>query len=153
MGAITALLDEYKRSINDLCETIKTITDQQLEVVVDENTKDPDCRSIQTVLSHVVQSGYTYVIEIRNWMGEEVEYKTKVLLSSSSDYEIALKDMFIYTQKLFSQYPDITLENYTCDEKMKVRWGQRYDVEQIMEHAIVHILRHRRQIENFKIGL
>ena len=26
-------------------------------------------------------------------------------------------------------------------------WGVRYDLEQLLEHAIVHILRHRRQIE------
>ncbi len=27
------------------------------------------------------------------------------------------------------------------------RWGVRYDLEQLLEHAIVHVLRHRRQIE------
>ena len=26
-------------------------------------------------------------------------------------------------------------------------WGTKYDLEQILEHAIVHVLRHRRQIE------
>jgi hypothetical protein len=26
-------------------------------------------------------------------------------------------------------------------------WGVPYDLEQLLEHAIVHILRHRRQIE------
>jgi hypothetical protein len=29
------------------------------------------------------------------------------------------------------------------------RWGVQYDMEQMLEHAIVHILRHRRQIERF----
>ena len=33
--------------------------------------------------------------------------------------------------------------------KMIVRWGPQYDLEQLLEHAIVHILRHRRQIEKF----
>ena len=28
-------------------------------------------------------------------------------------------------------------------------WGPTYDVEQLLEHAIVHVLRHRRQIEKF----
>jgi hypothetical protein len=27
------------------------------------------------------------------------------------------------------------------------RWGVTYDLEQLLEHAVVHILRHRRQIE------
>jgi uncharacterized damage-inducible protein DinB len=26
-------------------------------------------------------------------------------------------------------------------------WGVKYDLEQLLEHAIVHVLRHRRQIE------
>jgi len=30
---------------------------------------------------------------------------------------------------------------------MKTSWGENYDFEQLLEHAIVHILRHRRQIE------
>ena len=29
------------------------------------------------------------------------------------------------------------------------RWGVVYNVEGLLEHAIVHILRHRRQIEKF----
>ena len=32
-------------------------------------------------------------------------------------------------------------------------WSGRYDVEQLMQHAIVHVLRHRRQIERFKMLL
>jgi len=32
---------------------------------------------------------------------------------------------------------------------MIVRWGPQYDLEQLLEHAVVHILRHRRQIEKF----
>ena len=41
------------------------------------------------------------------------------------------------------------MEENDPSKKIKVRWGQLYDPEQLMEHAIVHILRHRRQIENF----
>lgn len=33
--------------------------------------------------------------------------------------------------------------------KFNTRWKVTYDFEQLMEHAIVHILRHRRQVENF----
>ena len=35
------------------------------------------------------------------------------------------------------------------DTKMQVRWGPTYDFEQLFEHAIVHVLRHRRQIDRF----
>jgi uncharacterized damage-inducible protein DinB len=32
---------------------------------------------------------------------------------------------------------------------MQAGWGVTYNLEQLLEHAIVHILRHRRQIEKF----
>lgn len=35
-----------------------------------------------------------------------------------------------------------------------VRWGVTYDLEPLLEHAIVHVLQHRRQIEKFiNLGL
>ena len=33
--------------------------------------------------------------------------------------------------------------------KFTSRMGEEYNFEQILEHAVVHILRHRRQIEKF----
>ena len=78
-GAIGALLDEYEKSIEALKEIITSISKDELIKIVDNETKDKDCRSIQTILSHVVESGYTYVIEIRKWLGENIEYKNQSL--------------------------------------------------------------------------
>ena len=61
--------------------------------------------------------------------------------------------MFKYTENVFNNYPDIKLEENDASKKMLVSWGQQYNVEQLMEHAIVHILRHRRQIERFLINI
>jgi hypothetical protein len=33
--------------------------------------------------------------------------------------------------------------------RFQVRWGPTYDPEMLLEHAIVHLLRHRRQIERW----
>jgi chromosomal replication initiation ATPase DnaA len=61
--------------------------------------------------------------------------------------------MFEYNAQLFQDYPNLKLEEYETALKIQVRWGQLYDIEQLMEHAIVHILRHRRQIERFLLRL
>lgn len=152
-GAIGALLDEYEKSINELKDEVRNLTFEALTKVVDEETNDEDCRSIQTILSHVVESGYTYVIEIRKWLGEDITYVKKERFNSIKEYEVALEKMFVFNEKLFQDYPKIKLEEFDSEKKFKVRWGQVYDVEQMFEHAIVHILRHRRQIERFKIKL
>lgn len=152
-GAIGALLDEYERSIQELKEVISDLTSFELTKIVDPETNDEDCRSIQTILTHVVESGYTYVVETRKSLGESVNYLRKSLLSSGNEYAEALDDMFAYNEKLFEDYPNIKLEEYDTSKKFTVRWGQKYDVEQMFEHAIVHILRHRRQIERFRIKM
>ncbi len=54
---------------------------------------------------------------------------------------------------MFKNIHDMDLEQFDSDKKIKTYWGQVYDIEQLTEHAIVHVMRHRRQIEKFKILL
>ena len=65
-GAIGALLDEYERAIKDLKSVLSTVTDTELITIVDTQTDDEDCRSIQTIMAHVVRSGYGYAITVRS---------------------------------------------------------------------------------------
>lgn len=82
-------------------------------------------------------------------MGEELEFVKGKLLSSEKEYTLELIQMFKYNEKLFDKHPNLTLKETKQEKKMLVKWGQYYDIEQLVEHAIVHILRHRRQIERF----
>jgi len=148
-GAVGALLDEYEKSIQELRFVIEGLSPAQLEEIIDPHTDDASCRSIQTILTHTVRAGYTYITEIRKWLGEDIDYMEKVTLHTTGEYMAALEKMFQANEQLFLDYPKMKLEEYDSEKKMTVRWGQSYDVEQLMEHAIVHILRHRRQIERF----
>ena len=152
-GAIGALLDEYERAIKDLKNVLNTVTDTELITIVDTQTDDEDCRSIQTIMAHVVRAGYGYAITVRNHEGEKLDYPRRVYLENSNVFCDFLDKMFIFNVLLFNDYPNIKLEEYDTDKKIRVSWGQLYDVEQIFEHAIVHILRHRRQIERFLLKL
>lgn len=69
------------------------------------------------------------------------------------DYQKDLNDFFNFTVETFENIRDNELEEFDERKKIKSSWGQVYDIEQITEHAIVHILRHRRQIEKFKVLL
>lgn len=152
-GAAGALLDEYEKSIDELKAVTASLSQDDLIATVDHETKDSDCKSIQSILSHVVRSGYIYVIEIRKWLGEDIAYRNNRLLDTIKAYHSALDDMFAFNEKLFQDYPDLQLEAYKAEDKFNVRWGQLYDVEQIFEHAILHVMRHRRQIEKFLVEL
>ena len=150
-GAVGALLDEYEKSIIELIHTIENVKKEDLIIIVDTVTDDKDCISIQSILTHVVECGYAYIVEIRKWLGEEVNYTGKLLLNNIEDYKIALRQMFRYNEQLFDDHPTLQICELDNDKKLVTRWGQQFDVEQLIEHAIVHILRHRRQIERFKL--
>lgn len=148
-GAVGALLDEYEKSIFELCELLTSINDDQLIQIVDHDTKDEDCRSIQTIVTHVVSAGYNYTDNIRNKYVGEVKFKKKEFKNNIEEYKSDLVDMFAYAEKLFQENPNLPIEELNDLNKMHVSWGPIYDIEQLMEHAIVHVLRHRRQIERF----
>jgi uncharacterized damage-inducible protein DinB len=152
-GAIGALLDEYERAIIELQRVINEVTPIELELIVDHETKDPDCKSIQTILTHVIQAGYNYVRAIRNSLGEKIELVQIEKMISIKEYQGELSSMFKFNESLFEDYPNLVLEENDNQKKILVSWGQLYDVEQLFEHAIVHVLRHRRQIERFLIRL
>ncbi|MDH6253346.1 putative damage-inducible protein DinB [Chryseobacterium sp. H1D6B] len=152
-GAVGALLDEYERAVLDLSQTISDITDQELKTIVDNETVDATCKSIQSVLAHVIGSGYAYAIYIRKLSGEKINYIADVLRPSVSDYQEDLAAFFAFTAETFKNITDHQLEQLDNKKKIVTSWGQTYDIEQITEHAVLHVLRHRRQIEKFKILL
>jgi len=152
-GAIGALLDEYERAIDDLQQVITDISDVELATIVDNKTNDARCKSVQTILSHVVSAGRGYAVYIRQLKGQKIDYPGNIFHQAVNDYKKDLDQLFIFTVDTFKDINENDLEQFDNDKKIKAFWGQVYDIEQITEHAIVHILRHRRQIEKFKIVL
>lgn len=152
-GATGAILDEYEKAIEELKECIKDITEADLAYIVDSTTQDPNCKSVQTVLAHVVRAGKNYATQIHNHYGNNLPIPSVQILPSVQEYNRALDEMFRFTVSVLTPIHEYDLIEHDQDKKIHVTWGQYYDVEQLMEHAIVHVLRHRRQIEKFKIAL
>lgn len=152
-GAVGALLDEYEKAIAELKALVSTVTTDELVAIVDPLTKDADCRSIQSILTHVIGSGYYYAIATRNHFGDQIAHREKVIKSKVEEYLSDLDLMFQYNVAVFESHPELQIEDHKPESKILTRWGQRYDAEQMYEHAIIHILRHRRQIERFLIKL
>ncbi len=152
-GAAGAFMDIYENVLEELKYIISDISTDELKHIADPLTKDVNCRSIQTVLSHVVKAGHNYVIAIRNNLGEENTFHEIILLDNIPEYISAMDELIRITEKLFNDFPNIQLEVFNNDDKIVSRWGQQYDPEQLLEHAIVHVMRHQRQIERFLQGM
>ena len=147
-GAISALLDEYKKAVDELILVIEPISRQQLYKTIEPISSNPDCISIQTILTHVTASMFSYAVYIENSIGLETTRPERLQFDEVAPYISRLQQGFKYNEDFFSRNPNITMEEFDQSKKINTRWGQQYDVEQMLEHAIVHILRHRRQIKN-----
>ncbi len=149
-GAVGALLDIYEQAISDMIKVVEDIPDRALTIIIDAETKDENCKSLQAILSHVVHSGYGYATGIHNLKGNNIQRPEKTFHPVIKEYADDLTNVFGYTQKVFKEINDDDLEQLDNSLKIKTGWGQCYDIEQMMEHAIVHILRHNRQIVKIK---
>lgn len=149
-GAVGALLDIYEQAISDFKKAIEDISDNSLTIIIDSQTTDENCKSIQTILSHVVSSGFGYATSIYNLKEHNIKRQDKIFHLTIKEYLQDLTNVFTFTENVFKEIQDTELEQFDNSLKIKTGWGQLYDIEQMTEHAIVHILRHRRQIEKIK---
>jgi uncharacterized damage-inducible protein DinB len=144
-GAIGAILDEYERALHELKSVLSSVSEEDYVRILDPDTKDPDCRSVQTILRHVIRSGYGYPSYIRPFFGMEVVRPNLRELTKIESMTM-LDEMFAYNLATFEDRLTMTEAEMEAI-KFTTRWGTDHTLESIMEHAIVHILRHRRQIE------
>lgn len=143
---LIAIMDEYRKSAVEYKQILTDISQGLFEKITDDKTKDEDCKSIQNITFHIIQSGYTYsnyinTVNKRTW----VDYAENIETPKKGIEEI--NKMLDFAEKSFNgiwSKTDKEIEKW----KFETSWNVIYDFEQLMEHAIVHILRHRRQIEN-----
>lgn len=150
-GGLGAILDEMCRASEELVNVIKNVSQMDFVKIVDSKTEDEDCRSIQTICRHVIRSGYGYANYILNELGITLEFPKADLmrLNNSEDAIMGIRDMIDYNIKNLYELNRNTIEANMFSIKFTTRWGEEFNFEQILEHAVVHILRHRRQIEKF----
>jgi DinB family protein len=146
-GAVGALMDEYERAAAELLTILNGITDEEFERIRDTKTQDEDCRSIQTIMRHVIRAGYGYAGYMRTAWGKEpvIRWDEPV---SRGQIPGEMRKMLDYMIETLDSKWNLS-DQEAMDMKMTVRWGPVFDFEQLFEHAIVHVLRHRRQIDRF----
>ena len=146
-GGVGAMMDEYERASSDLALIVSGISDEDFERERDSRTTDANCRSIKTIMNHVIGSGYSYADYIRQAFSVPSERPPASVLARTQSLE-GFKRMLEYTVRTLEGRWEYSDEQIGA-VRINSRWGVQYDMEQMLEHAIVHILRHRRQIERF----
>ena len=150
-GGVGAMMDEYERAAEVLKSIVERVSEDDYCRIVDSETKDEDCRSIQTIIYHVVRAGYGYADYIRDYYGVS-SAKPEIVQVQCHEATEKVDAMLVYTAQTLEGKWEMSDEDIQA-VSITTRWQATYDLEQLLEHAIVHILRHRRQIERFLLKM
>lgn len=143
-GPIRAILDEYERVVFDFISVVKPLDQDIYAHIFDIEGK---FNSFKSVINHVICGGYAYANYIRHAEGIP-DFREVDPIEVIEDLKLDLIDMYDYMRETFKNMMNISESNFKF-HKVKVPWDQEYDIEQLLEHAVVHVLRHRRQLEYF----
>ena len=143
---LAALMAEYHKAAIEYKQILKDLPQAKFTQILDSKTKDKDCKSVQTITFHIVQSGYSY----SNYINIKNNHKA-FLYNSEIDTPLKgikeINKMLDFTEQTLNSISSKTNEEI-AKWKFKTSWNVIYDLEQLIEHAIVHILRHRRQVNS-----
>lgn len=148
-GPIGALMDEYERAALELIKLIESLPADKFIRIYDSKTEDEDCRSIKSISTHVVDAAYRYANQIRIFLAL-VPITPEFKIEKNKDAARAINKVLTFTANSIEGFWNLT-EAQILATRQQTKWGL-YDIEMMFEHAIVHILRHRRQIEKFLIS-
>ena len=148
-GPLGALMDEYERAANEYIRGIGAVAPESYDLILNPDSEDPvSCKGIT---SHVIGAGYGYANGIRIAFGMTLDvpeqyYPDPSEWPSQPEIPLAVQAMLDYTIQTLDGHWSMT-DDEINEKLIPMRWKERYDLESLLEHAIVHILRHRRQIE------
>ena len=150
-GAIGALTDEYEKALDELKTLLIQIPDDAFKKVYNKEA-DKDFQSVRNLVVHITNSGYVYANHIRKRFGNAYTVP-EIEITKTEQGIFRLDKMFEYTVETFEDKWLLT-DDELLNTIIKTSWTT-YDLEAIIEHSIVHILRHRLQIQKmiFKYGI
>src|SRR5215216_3167743 len=123
-GAVGALMDEYERAAWELRHLVGRMAEADVVRVVDPTTEDEDCRSVQTVMSHVVNAGYGYADLLRKSFSIPSTRPPKALLSPR-EYLEQLDAFPAYTAETLEGRWQMPYEEIS-GAAIKAGWGSTY---------------------------
>ena len=148
-GAFGALMDEYARAAEDFCRVVENFDPARF--AAKRASSNPNTVSPHAICVHVCGAAHRYAHYIRKARGVDFVERYEMdpsLLGSPQDLRELLAAAIVLTEATVEPLLRASEEDVQ-ELSFSVRWGPRYDPEMMMEHAVCHLLRHRRQLERW----
>ena len=148
-GPFGALMDEYARAAENFCRAIEGFDRARFDA--ERPSNNPNTVSPRAICLHVIGAAYRYAHYIRKARGIDFVERydaDPTRLRSPLEVRALLIEAIVLTEETVE--PLLTATEQEIQKlSFTVRWGPRYDPEMILEHAVCHLLRHRRQLERW----
>ena len=148
-GPFGALMDEYARAAEDFCRVAESVDLTRFDA--ERPSSNPNTVSPRAICLHVIGAAHRYAHYIRKARGVDFVDRYEAdpaRLQSPRDVRALLTEAIVLTEETVAPLLNATDEDIQA-LSFTVRWGPRYDPEMIVEHAVCHLLRHRRQLERW----
>ena len=108
-------------------------------------TRDPNYASADHLGGHVLRAARNYL----TWIGDCVKRPVTDVDLDNEQVSVAAKGRGFLDEVLaaWRRHLGLLEDHELAPTSFKSRWGEDYNVEQMLEHAIVHPMRHRHQLE------
>jgi hypothetical protein len=113
-------------------------------------TDDPSYQSNEHLAGHVLRASRNYL----TWIGDCVKRPVTDLDSETDPVVIAGRSAAFMEEVLDGWRRHLALleDGELAPVTYKSSWGEDYNIEQMLEHAVVHPMRHRIQLERLAAG-
>ncbi len=139
-------MDEYERAERELETVLHAMTTEEYDAIVEPQAR-PELQSVHAMMEHVVNACYGYAVYTAGALGAPRE-RPRVHDVPHGEAIAMLRTALAFTDDVLR--PHYTMSEDDMDQiHMTAPWKIEYSIDQMLEHAVCHILRHRRQIEKF----
>ena len=148
-GPFGALMDEYARAAEDFCRVLEGLELERFDA--ERPSNNPNTVSARSICLHVIGAAHRYAHYIRKARGVDFVERYEAdpaRLRFPRDVRALLTEGLVLAEETVEPLLKATEQEIQA-LSFTVRWGPRYDPEMILEHAVCHLLRHRRQLERW----
>jgi hypothetical protein len=148
-GPFGALMDEYARAAEDYCRVVESFDLARFDA--ERPSDNPNTVSPRAICLHVIGASHRYAHYIRKARGLDFVERYEAdpaQLRVPHEVRNLLTEGILLTEQTVEPLLNATEQEIQA-LSFAVRWGPRYDPEMILEHAVCHLLRHRRQLERW----
>ncbi len=135
-----ALVLLHERYLREFVETWREARAAGLELPPSE---DPAYVSMEMLLAHVLAAGRSYMV----WICEKLELPDPEIEKPPPVDEIEA-EAWVYLEHLLERWrlPLVEVSEEACDQTFPSRWDVLYSIDAMLEHAVIHPVRHTFQL-------